>query len=287
MNFSHIVAIFFVFSFFIRLDAVSDTPYAEKSLLDKPLVERYILDELKDLRKDQQQLSLDVTEKITYAQLNASDRAIRYTADTTNNIFYIITAAASLLVLIGWKSLRDIKDNIEKKTMAKIAKLIDNYEQRLVDLEQNAKLRSDQLIQAQIEISNTNKLHSLWMRAGIEKNDDEKILLYNEILELKPDDVAALTHKADTLLDIGQAKWALSLSNHAIELDPNYALAYWQRACANADLGDHSSAIDDIEMSLKLTPSFVETIEEEGFFKRLIKEKRLQSLISSYKNAAN
>lgn len=53
----------------------------------KPFIERYILDELKQLRNDQQLLRVELTEKIAHLRLDASDRAIRYTADTTNNIF--------------------------------------------------------------------------------------------------------------------------------------------------------------------------------------------------------
>ena len=205
-------------------------------ILERPLMERYVLDELKALRNEKNILQVELTEKVAEAKLEASDRAIRYIADTTNNIFYIITAAASLIVLLGWRSIQDVKGHIESITSAKIAKMIESYEKRLEEVENNVKIRSDQLIATQEEISNTNKLHSLWMRAAIEKNTEEKINLYDEILEMQPDDTEALTYKADALLDIGESKWALSLTEQAIEQDNNYSMAYWQRACSQADL---------------------------------------------------
>lgn len=77
--------------------------------LYRPLIERYILDEVKSLRQENQSLRAEVTKQVAEAKLESSDRSIDYTTSTINNIFYIITAAASLLVLLGWRSLNDIK----------------------------------------------------------------------------------------------------------------------------------------------------------------------------------
>jgi len=158
----------------------------------------------------------------------------------------MITAAASVLVLLGWKSLRDIKTNVESITSEKVSNLTKKYEERLDELENKLKNRSDQIIATQEEVSNSNLVHSLWMRAGIEKSDQENINIYDNILEINPNDTEVLTYKADVLLDLGETKWALSLSNQAIEHDNSYALAYWQRACAKAMLDQESDALASI-----------------------------------------
>jgi len=182
--------------------------------LYQPLVERYGLDELRALRQDMQGLRVELIEKVASARLDASDRAIRYTADTTNNIFYIITAAASILVLLGWRSMRDIRKNIESVTTKKLAELTEEYEARLHEIESKMKLRSEQIMSAHEEISKANLVHGLWMRAALEKSAQEKVNLYDQILEIKPDDVEALTYKADALLEMGEVKWALSLTRN-------------------------------------------------------------------------
>ncbi|NIV40532.1 MAG: tetratricopeptide repeat protein, partial [Anaerolineae bacterium] len=51
----------------------------------------------------------------------ASDRAIQYTTSTVNNIFYIIAAAASIFVLVGWTSLRDIRHRLEEMVESKVS----------------------------------------------------------------------------------------------------------------------------------------------------------------------
>jgi len=246
---------------------------AEEEQIKKPLyspfIERYILDELKLLRQNQQAMKAEVTEKISAAKLESSDRAIRYTADTTNNIFYIITAAASLLVLLGWKSLKDIKDNVELITEKRVETLTTEYEKRLNIIELALKERSEQIVAAQQGIADNTLIHSLWMRAGLEKSEHEKIQIYDQILEVKPNDVEALTYKADTLLDLDEDSWALSLVNQALESDSEYAMAYWQKACAEAKLEHYSEAIWNIQKALELSKALQEELLTESYFKNL------------------
>ncbi|MCK5896841.1 MAG: hypothetical protein KAG20_08550, partial [Cocleimonas sp.] len=234
-----------------------------------PLIERYILDELKQLRQDQQGMKAELIEKVAIARLDASDRAIRYTADTTSSIFYIITAAASILVLLGWKSLRDIKDNIESITSKKLADLTQVYENRLDELERKIKRRSEQIIAAQHKIANTDVLHALWIRTGLALSEQEKIDIYDEILEINPGDIEALVYKADALLDLEEDKWALSLADMAIEQDNEYALAYWQRACAKAKLEQYDESVEDIKTAIELSESLSDEIESETYFEKL------------------
>lgn len=240
-----------------------------KEPLYKPFIERYILDELKQLRQGQQAMKAEVTEKVAAAKLESSDRAIRYTADTTNNIFYIITAAASLLVLLGWKSLKDIKDNVELITEKRVEALTLEYEKRLNIIEVALKERSEQIVAAQQDISDNTLIHSLWMRSGLEKSEHEKIQIYDQILEVKPNDVEALTYKADTLLDLNEDSWALSLVNQALENDSEYAMAYWQKACAEAKLENYAEAITNIQKALELSKALQEELLTESYFENL------------------
>lgn len=253
--------------------------------LYKPLIERYILDELKLLRIDQKQLEVLVAEKVAEAKLESSDRALRYTADTTTNIFYIITAAATILVLLGWKSIKDMRTSMEDQTNQKISVLVAEYEERLGGIEEKMKRRSEQILANQEQIALTNNIHALWMRAGLEKNDQEKINIYDQILELRPGDVEALTYKADTMLELGEKKWALSLANQALDNDNEYSLAYWQRACAKAEIGLIEEAIDDLETAIQLSETLREDIAEEKSFSNLQDNERFQKISMAETNS--
>ncbi|GGK52260.1 MULTISPECIES: tetratricopeptide repeat protein [Flavobacteriaceae] len=248
--------------------------------LFKPFIERYILDEIKSLRQENLSLRAQVTKQISEAKLESSDRAIEYTTSTINNIFYIITAAASLLVLLGWRSLNDIKKSLKIDMSKKIQTLTLDYEKRLQQIEVKMTERSKVIIETQQNITETNSIHSLWLRAGLEKSDEDKILIYDEILNIKPNDIEAMTYKADTLLEIGEVRWALNLSNSAIEHDDEYALAYWQRACAYAKLDKQDEALKDIKTALELSDTLQDELHNEKHFENLHNNKLFKLLIS-------
>lgn len=234
-----------------------------------PLIERYILDELKSIRQDQQAFRAEVENKVANARLDVSDRAIRYTTDTLNNVFIIITTAASLLVLMGWRSLRDVRSKLNEVVETKITELTSKYEERLKDLEDKLKRRSQEIIEAQEDISKANEIHSIWMRAGLETNMHQKIKLYDELLAINPTDIEALIYKADAAFELGEYEWAFSLANRAIDQDEDYGLAYWQRACANAANGAVQEAISDIKIAVDKAPKLAEEIEREPAFEPL------------------
>ncbi|MDA3891967.1 MAG: hypothetical protein PF517_09935 [Salinivirgaceae bacterium] len=247
--------------------------------LYKPFIERYILDEIKSLRQENQSLKAQVTKQISEAKLESSDRAINYTTSTINNIFYIITASASLLVLLGWRSLNDIKKSLKIDMAKKIRTLTSDYESRLQQIEVKMTERSKVIIETQKNITDTNSIHSLWMRVGLEKSDEDKIFIYDEILNIKPDDIEAMTYKADALLEIGEVRWALNLSNNAIELDNNYSLAYWQRACAYSKLNKQTEALKDIKKALELSETLQDELLNEKHFENLHDNKSFKLLI--------
>lgn len=234
--------------------------------LFKPLIERYILDELKTLRQEQQGLQAEITQRLTNTQMEVSDRALNYTTSTVNNVFFIITAAASILVLVGWNSLRDVRNKIEEIVENRVSKISTEYEQRLSALEQRLKDRTEEIFAAHEEIAKTNAMHSLWMRGGLEATPQARIDVYDEILRINPQDVEALAYKADVVLELNEPQWALNLCDQALAIDNNYANAYWQRACAYATLKQADLAVKDIQTAINLSNTFLSMIDIESAF---------------------
>ena len=240
-----------------------------KEPMYKPLMERYILDELKAVRQDQQKLREDVTKQVTHAQLDTADRALTYTTDTINNVFFIITATASILVLVGWNSLRDVKNKVEDIVNTRVSVITDEYEDRLKILEEKLRVRSEEILSNQERISVTNEVHSLWMRANLESDFANKIEIFDEILNRKPEDVEAIAYKADALLEINETAQAIELCNQAIDIDSVYGYAYWQRACAYALTHKHADALADIKMALEYSPNLRNELLHESAFASL------------------
>ncbi|WP_234399117.1 tetratricopeptide repeat protein [Pseudoalteromonas sp. T1lg75] len=235
----------------------------------RPLIERYILDELQAVRKDQQALRAEYVEKIAHAQLDTADRALGYTTDTMNNLFILITATVSILVLVGWNSLRDVKNKVEDIVNTRVKAITEEYESRLAGLESQLRERSEEILNNQKKITITNEIHSLWMRANLESDFGTKVEIYDEILARKPEDVEAIAYKADALLELGDIQQAIILCNQALEVDSDYGYAYWQRACAYAMTHKHSDALADIRMALEYSPNLRNELLHESAFASL------------------
>lgn len=265
-------------------DETSDKSEIDK--LDEPLytpfIERYILDELKQIRIDMQAQRAELIEKVVEKELAVADKAMGYSTNTITYFFYVILATTTLMVLVGWTSLRDIKENVKAYADQEVIRLTSEYKQRLQALEEELHHKSYNIAQAQEEIDRTNEIHSLWLKASLESSPQNKISLYNQILELRPEDTEALTYKANAALSLNEPQWAISLCNKALEIDPDNGHAFYQRACANACLGVHEQALVDLEKAISISPAFSQDAESESAFNALKQNKRFKELIAPH-----
>ncbi|MBU1667992.1 tetratricopeptide repeat protein [bacterium] len=280
----YIVLKFFVFlSFFIvstSLNADSTQVKGIDEALEKPLIERYIMDELKDLRMENMRLRNEVEKRVSRAEVEQTDRAARYITDTVGNIFYLIAAATSILIFAGWNSLRDVKGKTEEIVEQRLDEITKKYNAQMQTLQDTLTLQSKKILDNQNKIYNNQYIHSLWMRSNLETNPQSRIDLYDEILKINSNDAEVYAYKADAVLDIDEYEWALRLSNKAIELDPEYGYAYWQRSCANAALENEYEAIEDLKTAIKKSPHLRDEIPEEALFENIKESKEFKSLQS-------
>ena len=252
--------------------------------LEKPLysafTERYLLDEVKTLRQMLADTRLELTEKVVEREIAMSDRALTYATDTITYFFYLIAGASTLLVLVGWNSLKDIKERVSELANDEIQRISQSYEERLNNLEKDLKKKSRHIAAAQEEIELTNEVHSLWLKATQEVTPQAKIAVYDQILSLRPDDVEALTYKADAALLLGQAQWATSLANRALEIDPDNSHAIYQRACAFAETGYVEEALQDLKQAITHSKTLRDLARQDSSFENLKELALFQQLVT-------
>jgi tetratricopeptide (TPR) repeat protein len=265
--------------------------YAEQSIYDKPLMERYVLDELKTLRTDQQDLERRLIIQITDRELAVADKSLNYANVTVTYFFYIIAGVASLIAMIGWQSLRELRTNTKKmadqqlqSADEKLQEIAESYEMKFQALERELKRKTRNISENNKEIERINEVHNLWLRAQSAQTSEQKIEVYDEILKIRPGDLEALTYKADAAMGIQEFHWALSLCNRVLEVDDTNAHALYQRACAYARLGVEEQAISDLERAIVGGESLRELAAEEADFETLFGNERFDLLIKSGDN---
>lgn len=256
--------------------------------LEKPLytpfVENYILNEIKLLRDENRNLKIELHKTLAKKEVEISNYVVNYATSTINNIFYIIAAASSLLVIVGWSSMRDINEKVKNMIDEKSSKIINKYEERLAVFEQDLAQRAKQVKANEKRINEMDAIHSLWLRASQDSTPTGKVETYDEILDINPNDVEALAYKADAVLDLGEANWSLNLTNQALLIDEEYANAYYQRAKAYAVLGYEDNVISDLEKAISLNDEYAMEIENDEEFDSLQSNEKLQELLALKKH---
>jgi len=250
--------------------------------LYNPFVERYVLDELKQLRTEMAAQKHELMQQILDREHHSVDRAVAYSTDTVTYFFYLIAAASSILVIVGWTSIRDIKDRVHSYANEEISKLVQEYESRLKAIEKQLKQRSLDIEENREEIETTQEIQSLWQRAARESNIAAKVESYDAILQLKPDDSEAMIYKADAVLEIPEPQWALNLCHQALKIDPGNYHALFQLACAYSVMGRFSESISYLQQLIEKTDSYHQQIIDEVMLQPLHELEEYQSLMSEH-----
>lgn len=256
-----------------------EVSYSEQEYLDRPLMERYILDELKALRTEQQDLEKRMIIQITDRELSVADKSLNYSNVTVTYFFYVIAAVASLVALIGWQSLKEMKQNTRDMADKQLSKIAQDYEKKFGALERDLKRKTRIITENNREIEIINEVHNLWLRAQSVQTAEQKMEIYDEILKVRPGDLEALTYKADAAMEMREFHWALNLCNRVLEVDDQNAHALFQRACAYAQLGADVQAIDDLQRSINASSSMRDLVAEETDFDPLRGLERFEAIL--------
>ncbi len=236
----------------------------EKPLYN-PFVERYVLDDLKQLRMEMADQKAFFIQQIVDREHTSVDRAVTYATSTVTYFFYLIAGATSLFVLVGWSSLRDIKERVHSLADEEISKLVHHYEERLQAIEVQLKQRSQDIEENREDIELTQEVQGLWLKAARETNHNNKLVIFDQLLALRSDDTEALTYKADSVLELGEPQWAANLCRQALSIDPDDSHAFYQLACANAALGRLDDAVHYLEEAFDRTESYrIEVLQDKS-----------------------
>lgn len=233
------------------VDLENLTPEQRRRMV--PLLERYFLDELKAVRMDMQAMRAELIEKIVEKELSLADKSMNYAVNTITYFFFMVAGVASLLALVGWTSLRDVKQNVQVVAEKEMSRLTQEYELRLTALETELREKSETILENQKAIEHTQQIHSLWIQAGQEPDLESRVETLDRILEISPDDSEVVASKVEALLELGHWHWALSIANRLVDLAPEYGTAYYYRARAEAALEMREAALTDLARALQLS----------------------------------
>ena len=255
-----------------------------KEPLYSPFIERYLLDEVRSMRIDMERKHRELAAEVVDRELEAADKAVSYATDTVTYFFYLIAGVSSALVLIGWNSLRDIKEKVHSVANDQVAELVGEYEKRLRVIEKQLKQETAHIELNREEINRTQEIHSLWLRASQESTPGGKIAIYDQILAIRPNDIEATTYKADAALDQGEPQWAVNLCQQALAHDETNGHAFYQLACAHSAMGNLDEAARYFAKAVAQTEVYREELERDTALEQLREHPLVHELLESQLN---
>ena len=107
---------------------------------------------------------------------------------------------------------------------------------------------------------------------------------YNQAIKLNPDYAVAYYDRGWAKKDLGDNQGAIADYNQAIKLNPDYADAYRGRGLAKSNLGDNKGAIADYNQAIKLSPDYAEAYNNRGIAKLNLGDNK--GAIADYQKAA-
>ncbi len=259
-------------------DVEESTRIMEKPMYT-PFVELYLLEETKALRQEMQNTRAELIEKVVDKELSVADKTMSYATDTVTYFFYLIAGATSILVVIGWNSIRDMRNQLTSLAEKRVNELVVEYEQRLKSIEEQLQQKSEIIHQNQAEIERTNEVHALWLKASQETSQQNKIAAYDQILDLRPDDVEALSYKADAVLEMQEPLWAISLCQRALKLAPDNGHAHYQLACAYAEIGRWEDAVSNLDKAIEIAEAYRDDASVDPSFEQLHDHESFRNLV--------
>ena len=110
---------------------------------------------------------------------------------------------------------------------------------------------SDDLLELELAKAKVNEAEG-----HVPREDNQRAIeLLNEAIQLDPDNALAYFNRGNIYANLGQYQRAIEDLDRAIQLEPDNALYYLDRGLAYADLGQDQQAIQDYNEAIRLEPT--------------------------------
>ncbi len=98
-------------------------------------------------------------------------------------------------------------------------------------------------------------------------------------LKKHPQDAQAWDLRCAYLIDRRQYVEAIDSSNEAFNVNPDFHIGYYNRACAHALAGNHSAALSDLEEAIHFDEEFCEMAIKDENYTILKEDPRFRKLV--------
>ncbi len=171
--------------------------------------------------------------------------------NTDNSYFIKIGGFDEMMGLLYPQCKKGEPQNLEKKAKER-QKLAD------VTIEQFASYFNQSNVSdvSKAAFNKSKYADDLFSQAYQEKEPDNAIKLYNEVIDLSPNNAAAFNNRGILFFNKKDYDKSIDDYDRAIKIDPKYALAYNNRGTSWYDKGNTDAALADYSKSIEMDPTY-------------------------------
>lgn len=238
--------------------------------------QRFILTELKELRIDLEGLKREINKDLNERELKTVDRALAYSGNTVNFLWLILTMAVTGFGLVGWKTMRDVRENLSKNFEREVQKRV-RQEQKKLEVFMKT-FEEEQLAQSQEILKNQEYLHKkqetafYWSQFNREDDPVHKLEFLDNIAAagLEADELYIYVERAAIYINLGLWDKALEMAEKWLEIESENISLLEKKAQSLMMLDQADEALRVVTNILVMKPSAFEEIISNPVFENYI-----------------
>lgn len=245
---------------------------------DMSFTQRYIITEMKELRTDLESTKRMLNTELNTRELASIDRALAYSSNTVNFLWLILTMAVTGFWLVGWRTMKDVRENLtnnfEKEVQKRVSSEHKKLEAFMKKLQDEQVKQSEDILKNQEFISKKQEAAYFWSQFNREDNLPAKLELLENILAVDISDDLIFIHQERSSIYIELGLWdkAVESADKWLEIQSENSNILYNKAIAQVMLKNNSDAVKTLLNIIQIDPIQRATIDEDEYFKDILPE---------------
>jgi len=247
--------------------------------------QRFILTELKELRIWLEATKRELNEELNARELATVDRALSYSWNTVNFLWLIITMAVTGFWLVGWRTMKDVRENLTTNFEKEVQKRVKAEQRKLEEFmkrfEEEQLKQSKGILKNQEFIQKKQEAGYLWSQYNREENPSGKLDLLEKValIWLEEDEILIHIEKSSIYAELGLWDKTLESSERWLEISSENTTLLYNKASALIMLEQQEEAIKALMNIIWVSPWMKDEILVDPLFENIIGE--LEEYISN------
>lgn len=237
--------------------------------------QRFILTELKELRIQNETLRRELNEELNKRELATVDRALSYSGNTVNFLWLIITMAMAGFWLVGWRTMKDVRENLTQNFEKEVQKNVRSQQRKLEEFmqkfEEEQLSQSKEIIQNQEHLQRKQEAAFHWSQFNREEDPVQKLELLDKVWAagLEEDELLIYVERSSIYVVLWLWDKALETAEKWLELSSENTSLLYTKAEALVMLEETDDALKVINNILVIKPGMKDEILEDATFENL------------------